>query len=617
MHKPLMKKAIALQEQGNYDAALTLYKKILFKFPRLADAHHLMGVVYLQTQQFDMAITCIRQAIQIDSKNPYYFSNLGVAQLDSENHVEAVDSFIQALVLNPAFAQANFNLGNAYFKLHQYRQAIESYMRATTLDDSQFAYYLNLANAYRAIGDFPSALLFYDISLALNHGDASVWFNKGLCLQQMQETLQAIDYFQQAVAINPEHWESHWSLGRLFISLTYWHKAIDHLTLATAGMPNSHELWNDLGIAQDKALIPTQAVSSLKQAIYLKPNFDQALNNLGTVLHGVQDYAEALIHFELALQGKPDYKEAHVNKAFTLLLNDQLSEGFQSYEYRNLLGEQQPRWLLSNKAIWTGQQDIQGQKLLVYVEQGFGDSIQFARYLPLLKERGPHIVFAVQNCLLPLFAGLTCLSRLVDLNTESTDFDYHVSLMSLPYIFGTVMESIPSDPVHLQVDAGVVLKWAKILGAKTKPLVGLVWSGSATHTNDANRSLQLQHLLKYLPGNFDFIALQKEVRDTDLADLRVSKIRSFEPDIEDFQDTAAICKQLDLVISVDTSVAHLSASLNCPTWIMLPKVPDWRWFLNREDSPWYPSVRLFRQEQAGDWGEVLQRLKTALHEHFN
>jgi hypothetical protein len=217
-----------------------------------------------------------------------------------------------------------------------------------------------------------------------------------------------------------------------------------------------------------------------------------------------------------------------------------------------------------------------------------------------------------------LFTSHEYSVKLVDLDAGLTDFDFHVSLMSLPHILGSVIETIPKEPFNFRVvDEVVLLKWKNYLGSKSRPRVGLVWSGSSTHTNDVNRSLPLKKLLSYLPEGMDYIALQKEVRDSDIADLRASPIRSFETDILDFQDTAAICQHLDLVIAVDTSVAHLSASLHCPTWIILPLVPDWRWFLNREDSPWYSCVRLFRQEYAGDWNQVLQSVKTSLHQHFN
>lgn len=217
------------------------------------------------------------------------------------------------------------------------------------------------------------------------------------------------------------------------------------------------------------------------------------------------------------------------------------------------------------------------------------------------------MVLAVQKSLIPLFEGLNFLSQVVDLNADFTDFDDHVSLLSLSHVFGTVMATIPQKPVPLNIAEAVVLKWKTILGPQLKPRVGLVWSGSATHTNDRNRSLLLQHLLAHLPEGCEYIALQKEVRGSDLADLRASMLKSFESDIHDFQDTAAICQQLDLVISVDTSVAHLSASLHCPTWVLLPLVPDWRWFLNRDDSPWYPNVRFFRQVKSDDWNIVLKK----------
>lgn len=615
MHKPLLNKAVALHQQGAFNAALDLYQEILVIYPDVADAHHLIGVVYLQMQQPENAVKSIQQAIQINSKNSYYFSNLGIAQFELKKHVEAAQSFAIALELNPAFAQASFNLGNVYAELCQHKNAVESYIRAINLDDAQFAYHLNLANSYRELDEFSSAIESYDAALALNQVDASGWLNKGLCWQSMQEPLHAIDCLYRVVEINPEHWDAHWTLGRLCMNLSRWRDAIEHLTLAATGRADSPELWSDMGIALDKGGIPSQAVIAFEQALVLRPSFEQVHNNLGSILHNMEQYADALHHFDQALAIRPNYNEAQVNKAFTLLLNSHMEEGFQSYECRNLMGELQPKWLPAHKPAWTGQQDIQGQKLLVYSEQGFGDSIQFARYLTLLVDRGPKIILAVPGSLIPLFAGNASLFHLIDLNSEFTDFDLHVSLLSLPHIFGTVTETIPSEPIQLQVSGEAVLKWKGILGEKTKTRIGLVWSGSPTHTNDAKRSLPLGQLLAYLPDGLDYIALQKEVRESDALDLNESKVRNFSSEIKTFQDTAAICQQMDLVISVDTSVAHLSASLACTTWVLLPRVPDWRWFLNRDDSPWYPTVRLFRQEQQGDWDQVLQSVGLALLQH--
>lgn len=618
MHKPLLNKAISLHQKGEHECALNLCQELVVTYPRVADVHHLQGILYLEINQPENAAACISQALKINSNNVFYLNNLGIAQLNNGWLQDAVSSFKKALSLNPAFAQANFNLGNAYYELRQYKLAVGSYNCAIDLDAAQFAFHLNLANAYRELEEFSSALHAYDIALSLNLVDASIWLNKGLCLQLMQEPMQAIDCFLQVVKLDPDHWDAYWTLGRLNMNLGHWRQAVDYLTLAASGRSSSAELWNDLGIALNRSAIPSQALIAFQMALSLNSKFEQAHNNLGAVLHSLQRYAGALDHFEKALKIEPTYKAANLNKAFTLLLNGYLADGLQNFEYRNWQGDLQPKWIPKNKPAWTGQQAIQGQKLLVYAEQGFGDTIQFSRYLSLLSKLGPQIFFAVQKCLLPLFASHECIVKLVDLDDVVTDFDFHVSLMSLPHIFGSVIDTIPEESFNFRVvDESVLFKWKNFLGSKSSPRVGLVWSGSSTHTNDANRSLPLKKLLSYLPQGMDYIALQKEVRDSDIADLLASPIRSFKFDIHDFQDTAAICQQLDLVIAVDTSVAHLSASLNCPTWIMLPLVPDWRWFLDREDSPWYSSVRLFRQERAGDWDQVLQSVKISLHQEFN
>lgn len=570
----------------------------------------------MQKQQYEMAINFINSAIQINDKNPYYFSNLGIAQLEAGRCHDSVDSFSRALSLNPALAQVSFNMGNAYSRLHRHTEAVKCYLSAIDLDDLQFTYHLNLGNSYRDLGNFSLALDSYQKALTLVPDDSSVWLNKGLCLQVMNEHSKAIECFRNLVKLNPKHWNGHWTLGRLSMILNKWEDAIVHLTQASEGLTESPELWNDLGIALDKTGNQSESVVAFEMALALEPNFYQVHNNLGAVLHGMQKFRNALHHFDVALEINSDYKNAQVNKAFTQLLTGNLEDGFRNYECRDVLGNFKPPWL-SEKPEWNGHEGIHGKRLLVYAEQGFGDSIQFARYLELMSKSGAYIVFAVQKSLIPLFVGNIYLSDLIDLNSEYLDFDFHVSLLSLPHLLGADAQTILTKPAYLKVENDVSLRWKTRFEGISKPRIGLVWSGSVTHINDANRSLPLRLLLPHLPADFNYITLQTEIRASDRIDLCQSKIISFENKIGDFQDTAAICQQLDLIITVDTSVAHLSASLSCPTWLLLPYTPDWRWFLNSENSPWYSSLRLFRQEKNGDWDSVLQKMNLALISHFD
>jgi len=260
-----------------------------------------------------------------------------------------------------------------------------------------------------------------------------------------------------------------------------------------------------------------------------------------------------------------------------------------------------------------GLEGLAGKPILIHSEQGLGDTIQFARYLPLLADRGARVVFELPASLLGVLQGMSGVSDFVVQGQALPAADFHCPLLSLPLAFKTTLESIPSPAPYLKADAQKVKQWSERLGPKSRPRIGLVWSGNSQHKNDHNRSILLESLLLQLPERFDWVSLQRDLRDADHRVLeRHPGLRHFGAELEDFTDTAALCALMDLVISVDTSVAHLSGALGRPTWILLPHLPDWRWLLDRHDSPWYASATLYRQETAGQWDNVIAQLNTDL-----
>jgi hypothetical protein len=261
-----------------------------------------------------------------------------------------------------------------------------------------------------------------------------------------------------------------------------------------------------------------------------------------------------------------------------------------------------------SKPLWLGEESLTGKTILLHSEQGFGDTIQFCRYAKMVRNLGAKVILEVPLPLVDLLRCLDGVDELIPKDSELSDFDFHCPLLSLPLAFKTDLSSIPNTPHYLYSNQDKRKYWLNKLGASSKKRIGIVWSGSLGHSNDRNRSLLLKDIIEYLPINFEYISLQKEIREVDQAILSSSSIRHFGPELHDFSDTAAICDLIDLVISVDTSVAHLAAALGKPTWILLPFTPDWRWHLDREDSPWYPSVRLFRQSSNQQWSPVIQRV---------
>jgi hypothetical protein len=302
----------------------------------------------------------------------------------------------------------------------------------------------------------------------------------------------------------------------------------------------------------------------------------------------------------------PQFADAYWNRALTLLVNGDLAAGFKDYQWRWQTEKFKKIQRPFPKPMWLGDTPIKGKTLLIHAEQGFGDTIQFARYAQLVAQAGGHVIYETEKLLFDLFKSLKGVGTLIRQGDPLPEFDYSCPVMSLPLAFKTELSTIPAESRYLAADADKLAHWSGVLGPKTLPRIGLVWSGSATHQDDHNRSLTLQALLDALPQGYQLVSLQKEVRDWDVPALKdTSRIQHFGEKLTSFSDTAALCELIDLVISVDTSVAHLSAALGQRTWVLLPFVPDWRWMLKRQDSPWYPTMRLYRQAAQRDWSHVL------------
>jgi len=325
-----------------------------------------------------------------------------------------------------------------------------------------------------------------------------------------------------------------------------------------------------------------------------------------------------LASYDRALAVRPNYAEARWNMSLVQLLTGDFYGGWREYEWR---------W--KNKGLelfkrdfaqplWLGETEIEGKTILLHSEQGFGDTIQFSRYVPLIAARGARVLLEVPAPLKDLVVSLAGVAQVISAQDEPPRFDLHCPLLSLPLALGTRMETIPAHVPYFAVPAESMRRWHAALGSKHRLRIGLAWSGGPRHKKDANRSIKLHSLLPFLDVEADFISLQKDVRADDATVLQGrTDLAHFGDKLDTFADTAAVIGSLDLVISVDTSVAHLAGALAKPVWILLPFLPDWRWLLDREDSPWYPTARLFRQNAPGDWSSVISlvvlELKKLLH----
>jgi hypothetical protein len=327
----------------------------------------------------------------------------------------------------------------------------------------------------------------------------------------------------------------------------------------------------------------------------------------------------ALSSYDRAVALQADFAEAQYNRSLALLLSGDFENGWLGHEWRwrnaQRLSIGQRRSF--SQPLWLGNESVAGKKLLLYNEQGLGDTVQFCRFAKSVANLGASVFLEIQAPLAGLLESLDGVSRLLVEGSPLPEFDYQCPLLSLPLALKTTLETIPAAAGYLRCNPAKVAQWRTRLGDRRRPRIGLIWSGNPQHGNDRNRSIQVARWIEHLPREFDYVCLQKEVRAVDAAVLAANPwISRFESELHDFSDTAALCECMDVVISVDTAVAHLSGSLGRPTWVLLPFDPDWRWLLGRSDSPWYRTAKLFRQQAMGDWNGVFVQVAADLRKTF-
>jgi len=406
-----------------------------------------------------------------------------------------------------------------------------------------------------------------------------------------------------AVALKPDFADAHYNLGNTLASLGRTGEAVASFRRALALNPSlalaAYNLGNTLRDAGDL----DGAAEAFRAAISAKPDYVEACHNLANVLKSLNRLDEAIVHYRRAVQLNPGLAEAHYNLGLALMLTGGLKEGFDQYEWRWAVdGFPTPKRQFTQPA-WDGT-PIGNRVLLIHAEQAFGDSIQFCRYLPLIASHAGRVIFECRRPLLGLMAGLAGVSQLVEAGTTPPAFDCHAPLLSLPRILRTGMDSIPANVPYLSADTAKVARWRKLRDERFT--VGLIWAGN--RKPDPNRTVGLAAMSRLIdiPG-VRFVALQRDLEpgDRDQVAKLGNRLDHWGAAFGDFADVAAAMEAIDLVITIDTGPAHLAGALGRPTWICLPFSPDWRWLMGRDDSPWYPTARLFRQTRRGDWADVI------------
>ncbi|NTW88610.1 MAG: tetratricopeptide repeat protein [Desulfobulbaceae bacterium] len=611
--KELLQQAIALHRRGQLAQAEGLYAEILKIQPKHFDALHLLGVIAFQAQNHQRAVDLINQAIEIYPHNSAFYSSRGAALQELKQYDAAIASYDQAITLKPDYADAWYNRGLALQARNQLEAAIASYDKVLALRPDFPEAWSNRGAAFQGLNQLEAAVGSYDQAIKLKPDYAEAWSNRGVALHRLDKLDAAIASFDKAIAHRPFFAEAYNNRGLALDELKLHDSAIASYDQAIRIKPDYAEAWYNRGNSQEEINKSEAALESYDQAIRIKPDYPEALCNQGLALQQLNMLDTAIASYDRAIAINPDFSAAYMNKSIALLLRGDYENAWELYESRWKINDVHFPTRSFIQPIWLGNFSIQGKTILLYSEQSFGDTIQFCRYVKLVAELGTKVILEVEQPLIGLLRQLEGVAEFVPKGALLPSFDYHCPLMSLALAFNTTLDSIPSFPKYLSSDKDKVTEWEGRLGPKTRPRIGLVWSSMTTHYNVRNRNVQLSSLVKELPSEFQFVSLQKEVMEDDLATLRShTDILHHGEELKDFAETAALCELMDLVISVDTSVAHLSAALGKPTWVMLPFSPSWRWLLGRVDSPWYPGVKLYRQTLIGDWSNVFERVRTDL-----
>ncbi|HXD44031.1 MAG TPA: tetratricopeptide repeat-containing glycosyltransferase family protein [Pseudolabrys sp.] len=440
--------------------------------------------------------------------------------------------------------------------------------------------------------------------------DAVALTNRSAALNALSRFDEAIAHCDRALAARPDHAEAHNNRALALRELGRVQEALAGCERALRLKPGYADAYNNRGLVLQALRRAEAALGSYDTALQLDPQHLDAINNRGIALFEQNRLAEALACFDRALAVRPSHAHAHWNRAQVLLLTGDFVRGWAEHEWRTASNPRLQRRF--DRPLWRGDAPVAGKTVLLHAEQGLGDTLQFCRYAPMVAARGARVVLEVQRPLIDLVRTLGRSMEVVARGDALPDFDFHCPLLSLPLAFGTDLASIPAGTPYLRAPASAT-DWEARLGAK-RPRIGLVWSGNPGHKRDRDRSIPLYALLPLLDLDATFVSLQKDVRAADAAVLKQTPVIDVADALTKFSETAAIVSALDLVISVDTSVAHLSGALGKPTWLLLPQAPDWRWLTDRADSPWYPAARLFRQDGARAWGPVVARVRAALEE---
>jgi tetratricopeptide (TPR) repeat protein len=598
---------------GRGGEAAALLRLAVVNYPGSMEYRGNLGMVLSALGRFDEALDVFRDALAMRGDSPEIWNNFGGALKETKRLDEAEQAFRRALALKPGYADALSNLGVVLKDQDKQEEAIDAFSRAIKLRPQNGKTYVNLGSALLKKERFAESAEAYRGALAREPGNADALFGLGSALHGREQFREAMAEYRAAIGARPNFPDAYCSLGRAAHKLGEREEAIAHFRRAAELRPGLTEAVNNLGLILHDLGRDDEALEVLEGALRAKPDVGETHHILANVLQQMGRMEEALAAYRWALELQPDSDETKWNMSLALLGIGRLREGWGDYELRRKTQKVSKMEPPAGPA-WKGE-NLGGRTILLHAEQGFGDMIQFVRYVPMVRERGGRVIVLCPRSLHRLLSRGLGIEAFVGGGDVMPGYEVQCSLLSLPGVFETSIETIPNQVPYLFSEAEAVERWRERLArAPGKLKVGLSWAGNPEHRNDGNRSVPLAGLAPLRDGgDITFLSLQKgpgaEKAAAPPAGMRIIDWTS---ELADFAETAAMVANLDLVISVDTAVAHLCGAMGKPVWVMLPTPADWRWMMGRTDSPWYPTARLFRQERRGEWAGCIGRVAEAL-----
>lgn len=613
------------------------------------------GLRHHQGGKLADAKNCYGQVLEI---NPLHFDSLYLSSaiaVEENNDELAIDFLNRALAINPSHIDALFNLSVLLEKIGETEKALSTYELLNQFAQNHVQSRYNYASLLAKLGQVPNAInefkkvieLQPDLLIARQNYEKLLWsqsqqvelapnntnefiqaHNKGLLLLEGNQFPAALEYFEKALMIEPTSFEGHHNKGMTLEKMGRLQEALGHYQQAIEYCPESSRTFNNLGNAYRELDRLNEAIQSFEKAIELDPNYAEAFSNLGWTLFRLQEYRQSKEYFKKAIKINPSLSPAVFNLSLCQLTLGEFDEGWINYEERMKQPLYQKKIDPLNKPQWDGNQELNGKVIYIHSEQGLGDTIQFCRYIKLLAARGAKVLFEPQVQLKRLLKNLDGVSQLLEPGQVIPPYDYHCPLMSLPLAFKTNQYTIPNDAPYIFAEESKKIYWAEKLAAISGLKVGLVWSGGFRPNNpelwgvNQRRNMSFELISQLNMEGIEFFSLQKgEGAEAELKKhkdrlWKSGNLHNFADELQDFSDTAALIDQLDLVISVDTSTAHLAGAMGKPVWILNRFDGCWRWRDKGDTSQWHTTAKLYRQKSTGCWDEVIDKVRNDLKRKF-